>query len=98
MRTKKLTLVSVNHATPLQSDWTRPEDAASLPMTLGGISPYLSGHRVAWYRWQTSPSPSHETSVMAREQVNKNLLTLDSAAALEAITVKNCVVTSLNKY
>lgn len=36
---------------------------------------------------------------MAREQVNKNLLTLDSAAALEAIiTVKNCVVTSLNKY
>lgn len=39
MRTKKLTLVSVNHATPLQSDWTGPEDAASLPMTLGGSAP-----------------------------------------------------------
>ena len=39
MRTKKLTLVSVNHSTPLQSDWARPEDADSLPMTLGGSAP-----------------------------------------------------------
>lgn len=55
-----------------------------------------AGGRPAW-RYPT-------TSLMACEQVNKNLLTLKSVSALEAIItvkmylfLKNCVVMSLNK-
>lgn len=74
----------------------------TLPMTLWGgreVSPYLSGHSVTWYRWQTSPPSAHETSVMACEQVNKNVLTLNSVAALEAIiTVKMSLKKKLCSY
>ena len=101
MRTKKLTLGSVNHPTPASTlfiviDWTRPEDADSLPVTLGGNAEPPSikqeSGRIQSYTVQVIDQPviipwNLPNGLWIGKQ--KLLLTLKSVSALEAIiTVK----------